>query len=114
MGKIIHITVDGTKTVKEQDETPDLRWLQAAVRTGYHDVLIEKVPYWDYYDQDENQKCIVWCSEYGKIGNLGHNKVASAEWHRDLKFVNIPPFDALHGDVVILIGDDKFLGISDE
>lgn len=113
MGTIIKIKSNGTKTVQEATDHPTLEFLQFAVNSGKRHSLIEKIPLWDKY---EGKDCIAFCNEEGKIFDvpLPVNQQATNEWIRDLAAQNVPPFDVLLGDVIILVGDRKFLGYGDE
>lgn len=99
---------DGTIEYVDLIEPPPLDLLQKSVG-GY----IEAVPYWDtlaYGDDDKDQQdCVAYCNEEGKLNGLPLNEEASIEWHACLMRQGLAPSDVLVGDVVVITGDRQLM-----
>jgi len=100
--RMIIVTAIGVLIETEHDGPLDLKTLQDKV--GGH---IETVPYLTEYD---GERCVAYCNEYGKVNGLAFNPAATDLWHKVTGYTQ----DVLLGDVVILVGDDKFLGRTED
>lgn len=96
--KMIVLFADGRVVEEEKHSRVLLTELQAAVG-GY----IEVVPGFHTY---EGNACVVYCDEEGKLKDKPVNATASQAWEDALgMFIG----DVLVGDIVVLVGDDRFL-----
>lgn len=106
-GTLIKIPADGGPLEYTEVKKTDLDQLQAGVGGS-----IEEVPYWKkFHDPTTGTvvNAVIWCNEEGKLDNLPVNRRATEWWHLALKEHGMPPFDILHGDVLVCTGDKKFL-----
>lgn len=110
MTKFIIIRTDGTITEKEYAGSYNgpggegnftLEDMQEAVGG-----LIEIVPLWDSYN---DQPARIFCNEEGKLKRLPFNSTATALWLEHLEKNNLPAFDMLLGDVLVITGTDEEL-----
>lgn len=101
---------------------PPLAFLQEAVG-GY----IEHVPLFDTIEIDEKVvACRVYCNEEGKLNRLPTNRIATMLWNAALMrlrddngkvvyptglFTQKGITDRLVGTVIVLYGDDEFMGL---
>jgi len=93
-GRLIILKPDGSKIESYMLTPPTLEMLQGFVG-GY----VERVPYFDKYEEEE---CVAYCDEEGKMKNYAFNGAATAAWFNNNEGVTIRDF--LVGDIVILQG----------
>ena len=119
----ILIRPDGTHEAKQWTEgRPDAHWLHQQVE-GY----IEPVPYWhSFIENGKRLSCIAYCNEDGKREEKAYNHRATVAWDAALKrartgdgMVIFPGGvgdlgDHLVGNVVLVIGDEWFMGKEEE
>lgn len=97
--------------VREFDHAPRLDELQKIVG-GY----IEAVPGFQTITyHGEPRACVAFCNEEGKLEGLSVNRTATLLWHAalpspGLRLPNGSFSDVLCGPVVVLYGDDEFMG----
>lgn len=100
-GTIVIISPTGTKWTNHLQHTPSLETLQQQVG-GF----IEMVHGFKLYHHDgQPRDCVAFCNEDGKLKGLDLNTTATQIWQRQY-----PTQDVLVGPVVILFGDDEFMG----
>jgi len=100
VNRSIVIKSTGEVIRKDLEKLPTLDELQKVVG-GY----IELIPHFETY---LGEKCIALCNEDGKLNNLPFNSTATVAWIKNSSSDFIID-DMLVGDVVIIIGDKKFL-----
>lgn len=98
-GKLTTIHPNGQRESIDLLGPPGLDDLQARVGG-----MIELI---GSFDKFEDTPCIAYCNEEGKLHDLEVNIPATKLWSLA---VGRQPGDVLVGDVVILQGDDEFMG----
>jgi hypothetical protein len=101
-GKLTIVHPDGRFEDEQLISAPSLARLQAIVG-GF----IEKVPDFEVIN---GVRCEVLCNEEGKLRGLPRNPVATSLWAEAAGIAPGRMPDELVGAVVILTGDDEFLG----
>ena len=95
-GQVIIVPADPAQPVRHEprDKQPDLQELHN-ILGGY----IEPVPHWEWHNE---QPCVVWCNEEGKLRDLPVNDRATLMWWNVLGG-KPPGGDYLVGNVVIVV-----------
>ena len=108
-GKMLTYPAAGDVSEIELLTMPTLKQLQKAVG-GF----IEAVPRFDTIEyKGEKVPCIAFCDEEGKLKRKDINSKATQLWAEALGMTTRELFnnDVLVGDIVVLIGDEEFMGL---
>lgn len=103
IGHMVVINPDGSIIKTKLTVAPSYALLKKALNGGY----IEMVPLFNTYEDND---CIVYCDEEGKIKGLPYNQKATMEWIKSqLKNYHRTIDDLLFGPIIILYGDQSFM-----
>lgn len=98
MGKMTVLKPDGSTEVTDGlDKCPNYTELNKAIGGSF-----QTVPYFDKYN---DERCVAFCNEEGKILGLPYNEPAQHLWLAQVGLID----DYLVGDIVILQGDAAFM-----